>query len=173
MGDKDGAAGAAEGTSIGAQPITITLDLNRVRSIIRAFQNDDEIGPMMALVGLNIGNSPRLEQPLEEIPATSITAILNNIDTFTAAAGKVLFQKDHLVQIDEFSNTRKYKNAVIFQQQVIFSFYKLVQQLTKTNPRNMEFEEVRNYLSRLIGVEVFAEKLTIILGCNPPPTPKK
>jgi hypothetical protein len=154
--------------------MTITLNLNKVKTIIRALQEDEEIGSVMALVGINIANSPRLES-MEEISAPSITAILNSIDTFGTAQGKVTFTREHLDNINEFSNMRKYKNAEIFQQQVVFSFYKLVQQQIRTNPRQMVFEEVQSYLERLLCIEHFGDRLPILLECRrqalPPNTP--
>jgi hypothetical protein len=146
-------------------PMTITLNLDRVKSIIRALREDEEIGSVMALVGINIADSPRLES-MEEISAPSITAILNNIETFGTAQGKVTFVRKDLDQVIEYSNVRKYKNAEIFQQQVVFTFYKLVQQQIRTNPRHMEFEEVKNYLERLISTEHFGDRLPILLECK-------
>lgn len=68
-----------------------------------------------------------------EIRAVKITPILNRIE-------KYRYTDEDLHTLDDYADPDKYKNAGFFQQQVIFSFYKLVQNQLKFNPKIMTFE---------------------------------
>lgn len=94
---------------------------------------------------------------LIEIRSEKITPFLNRIE-----ARKYTYEDLHV--ISDYANSHKYSNAEFFKQQIIFSFYKLVQLQAKFNPRTLSFEEVKAYLQTLLSkinqserAEVFAE----------------
>lgn len=153
---------------------TVTINVNRFRAIFRAFEEDEEIGAAMTRLGLgiNIRDEGQVQEAfLPEIPASKITAILNNIDSFRNATP--LFQADHMIQVVEFSNLLLFRNADMFKQQVIYAFYKLVQQKTLANPRKMDFDEVKMYLTRLMDIPELGHRTEMLMECKAIQSPYK
>lgn len=99
------------------------------------------------------------QNSLIEIRSVKITSILNRIE-------KYKYTGEDLHAIDDFADTSKYRNANFFQQQVIFSFYKLVQNQVKFNPRTMVFEEVLTKLKLLLTKDGQSGRADVFTTCR-------
>jgi hypothetical protein len=69
------------------------------------------------------------------------TAVLNAIDDFCKP--ECGFKEINLFNLNRLVDTTKYINAPFFQEQVRFTFFKLIQQKALGHPRIISFEEVR------------------------------
>jgi hypothetical protein len=152
---------------------TVTIDVQKIRDIFMHLHEDDQFAELFDALGFKPkGPSTPLRNPeLLEIPVGKVTAILNAIDTFGVST--VTFKENHITEMQEYSNTQKYFNASFFKDQVAFTVYKLIQQVTSDHPKIMKFEEVKRLINDLFLRNRLADRIAILIHyranvMNPP-----